>query len=71
MKRYTKAWLEEVLVSLFMEAGASRDVRETTSDILIEGVEQRKGDTHYERRANKSGLYWHRHHGSTDGRKSC
>nr|WP_298964580.1 Ldh family oxidoreductase [uncultured Halomonas sp.] len=37
MKRYTKAWLEEVLVSLFMEAGASREVSETTSDILIEG----------------------------------
>lgn len=37
MKRYTKAWLEEVLVSLFMEAGASREVSETTSAILIEG----------------------------------
>lgn len=37
MKRYTKAWLDEVLVSLFMEAGASREVSETTSRILIEG----------------------------------
>ncbi|HSP32520.1 MAG TPA: Ldh family oxidoreductase [Halomonas sp.] len=37
MKRYTTAWLEEVLVSLFMEAGASREVSETTSSILIEG----------------------------------
>nr|WP_290694308.1 Ldh family oxidoreductase [Halomonas sp. UBA3074] len=37
MKRYTKAWLEEVLISLFMEAGASREVSETTSSILIEG----------------------------------
>ncbi|MEH6643163.1 Ldh family oxidoreductase [Vreelandella glaciei] len=37
MKRYTKNWLEEVLVSLFMEAGASREVSDTTSAILIEG----------------------------------
>ncbi|AJY50788.1 Ldh family oxidoreductase [Halomonas sp. KO116] len=37
MKRYTKNWLEEVLVTLFMEAGASREVSETTSSILIEG----------------------------------
>lgn len=37
MKRYTTAWLNDVLVTLFMEAGASREVSETTSSILIEG----------------------------------
>lgn len=38
MKRYTTAWLEDVLVTLFIEAGASREVSEITSKILIEGI---------------------------------
>jgi len=37
MKRYTTAWLEDVLVTLFIEAGASHEVSEITSKILIEG----------------------------------
>lgn len=37
MTRYSKAWLENVLVNLFMENGACREVSEITSNILIEG----------------------------------
>nr|WP_297457603.1 Ldh family oxidoreductase [uncultured Halomonas sp.] len=35
--RYTQAWLKETLTALFIESGASREVSETTVDILIEG----------------------------------
>lgn len=37
MTRYTQAWLESTLVTLFMESGASREVGETTARVLIEG----------------------------------
>ncbi|ETX10223.1 Ldh family oxidoreductase [Marinomonas ushuaiensis DSM 15871] len=37
MKRYTTTWLNDTLVNLFMEAGASQEVSEVTSNILIEG----------------------------------
>ncbi|RQW70171.1 Ldh family oxidoreductase [Halomonas sp. YLB-10] len=37
MRRYTTPWLEDVLVTLFREAGASEEVSRTTSSILIEG----------------------------------
>lgn len=37
MKRYTTDFLKEVLMQLFLESGASREVSETTVNILIEG----------------------------------
>lgn len=37
MKRYTTTWLENVLTTLFTENGASREVSETTANVLIEG----------------------------------
>ncbi|GAB2781545.1 Ldh family oxidoreductase [Halomonas shantousis] len=37
MTRYTQGWLQNTLVALFTESGASREVSETTARILIQG----------------------------------